>query len=97
MSFKRNIENLVCENCGFSVQGDGYTNHCPNCLWGKHVDVEPGDRKEKCQGMMKPINVLKNHGKYILLHECARCGARKNNKMQKDDNFDALVNLLREK
>ena len=53
-SFQRRIENFVCEHCGEKVIGDGYTNHCPKCLWSKHVDVNPGDRMAHCGGMMKP-------------------------------------------
>ncbi|MFA6992594.1 MAG: RNHCP domain-containing protein, partial [Candidatus Gracilibacteria bacterium] len=37
--FSRTIEDFVCEKCGAKVKGDGYTNHCPKCLWSKHVDI----------------------------------------------------------
>jgi len=56
--FKRTKENFTCENCGFLVEGDGYTNHCPRCLWSKHVDINPGDRCSNCFGMMEPIDVF---------------------------------------
>ena len=27
-----------------SQERNGYTNHCSQCLWSKHVDINPGDR-----------------------------------------------------
>ena len=70
---------------------DGYTNHCPKCLWGKHVDVNPGDRKEKCEGMMKPIETLLKSGKNIIVHKCVKCGFERNNKVNEIDDFDIFV------
>src|SRR3990167_4839651 len=66
--FQRKIEDFVCENCGCGVKGDGYTNHCPKCLWGKHVDVNPGDREEECGGMMKPIRSFFKRGDSVIVH-----------------------------
>src|SRR3989338_8156335 len=43
--FQRTKEDFTCERCGFFVRGSGYTNHCPQCLWSKHVDVNPGNRQ----------------------------------------------------
>ena len=56
--FARTVEDFVCEKCGTQVEGDGYTNHCPHCLWSRHVDVNPGDRKATCKGMMEPVAVV---------------------------------------
>ena len=91
--FQRTREDFVCEKCGFEVRGNGYTNHCPRCLWSKHVDVNPGDRKANCQGLMEPIGVGSQKGEYIITHRCTKCGAEKRNKAGKDDNFDALIRL----
>ena len=91
--FQRNKENFVCERCGFIVHGNGYTNHCPQCLWSKHVDINPGDRQENCQGIMEPIGMEVKNGKYTILHRCTKCGLKKKNKISKDDNFDAIVQL----
>ena len=55
--FNRRIEDFTCEHCGTEVHGNGYTNHCPNCLWSKHVDINPGDRAADCGGLMEPIAV----------------------------------------
>ena len=94
--FKKTIENFVCQKCGFSVEGDGYTNHCPQCLWSKHVDVFPGDRTEKCEGMMEPIRVEVKKGNYTIIHKCQKCGVEKPNKGVKNDNFDMLVQISAE-
>jgi hypothetical protein len=55
--FKKTKEDFVCEHCGKPVVGNGYTNHCPECLWSKHVDVNPGDRAATCLGLMEPVGV----------------------------------------
>ena len=90
--FQKNVEDFVCGHCGFSVSGNGYTNHCPKCLWSKHVDVNPGDRAAACGGMMKPVSVeVGKGGEYSIVHECVVCGYRKKNKISSEDNFDEVV------
>lgn len=91
--FQRKIEDFVCDNCGFGVEGDGYTNHCPKCLWSKHVDVNPGDREDKCGGMMKPIKILTKKRENVIVQKCAKCGFERNNKIRKEDSFDAVVKI----
>ncbi len=91
--FKRTKEDFVCENCGFFVNGDGYTNHCPKCLWSKHVDVNPGDRLAVCGGLMKPEYLELKNGKYIIFHKCMKCGHVKKNKISKKDDFDKIITL----
>jgi rubrerythrin len=91
--FQRNQEDFVCENCGTKVRGTGYTNHCPNCLWSKHVDINPGDREAECNGLMKPIDVEVKNGEYILVHVCQICGLKKKNKMAKNDNLESMFKI----
>lgn len=74
--------------------GSGYTNHCPGCLWSRHVDVQPGDRAEGCGGMMEPMAIEKESGNYRLLHRCTSCAFEKWNKIAKEDDFDALLVLV---
>ncbi len=91
--FVRRKENFVCLNCGYSVVGDGYTNHCPNCLFSKHVDINPGDRNCSCLGLMEPI-ALESTGKgYIIIHRCRGCGIVKRNKSAKGDSFKAILEI----
>ena len=92
-AFIKKIENFTCEHCRSKVKGNGYTNHCPRCLYSKHVDINPGDRAEQCDGMMEPVNFELRKGEYILVHKCEKCSAIKRNKMQADDNLDILPKL----
>lgn len=94
--FKRTVENFVCEKCGAEVVGDGFTNHCPQCLWSKHVDIEPGDRKATCGGMMRPTEIVKEGKEYSVIHVCEKCGFSKKNKLQKEDNFDMVLQISAE-
>ena len=96
LQFKRNIENFVCEKCGFRVVGNGYTNHCPECLWSKHVDIFPGDRAVECRGMMEPVRVEVSGKEYKIIHKCIKCGVEKANKAVKEDNFDLLLQISAE-
>ena len=96
MTFTRTEEDFVCGVCGLFVEGNGYTNHCPQCLWSKHVDVFPGDREGKCLGMMEPVDVSKKGKEYTILHKCVVCGFEKPNKAVSDDNFDMLVQISAE-
>ncbi|TSC94205.1 MAG: hypothetical protein Athens071425_227 [Parcubacteria group bacterium Athens0714_25] len=93
--FQRNIEDFVCGNCGAQIEGNGYTNHCPFCLWSKHVDKNPGDREEKCHGMMKPVSIQMKNGKQIIIHKCQKCGFEKSNKVSKTDNFEKILELMK--
>ena len=92
--FQKKKENFVCEKCGLSVVGNGYTNHCPGCLWSKHVDINPGDRLEECAGIMRPARVeLRKAGKYFILHKCEKCGFSRFNRVNDGDDFDAVIKI----
>ncbi len=93
--FTRNIENFTCERCGAEVEGNGFTNHCPACLFSKHVDENPGDRAADCGGMMEPIGIEQARGRYIIVHRCLKCGQVKRNKASPSDNSRALVEVAR--
>lgn len=93
----RNIENFVCGNCGAVMEGNGYTNHCTECLWSKHVDINPGDREETCGGMMEPTAIVVKGGVYDITHRCVLCGKEKINKAAREDNFDMILQISAEK
>ena len=95
-TFQRTIENFTCDKCNFFVNGNGYTNHCPECLWSKHVDIFPGDRAGECLGMMEPIGVNIKNKEYIITHKCEKCGKLKLNKAVKEDNFEMIVQISAE-
>lgn len=91
--FQKVVENFVCENCGVQVEGNGYTNHCPKCLWSQHVDINPGDRAATCGGKMKPTAVNLENGEYFITHTCQNCGNQKRNRVSPNDDFDKVVEV----
>lgn len=95
MSFTRRVEDFTCGHCGLEVKGNGYTNHCPHCLWGKHVDVDPGDRAHACGGMMEPIAIEGSSPRYVIVHRCVRCSTEKRNRTAPTDDAEVLLHLAR--
>lgn len=93
--FTKRKENFMCENCGYFVVGNGFTNHCPNCFFSKHVDINPGDRLCNCNGLMKPIEILQKDGNFIILHKCITCGFERRNKISENDNTKNLIELIK--
>lgn len=91
--FTRRVENFVCENCGEHVQGDGYTNHCPNCLHSKHVDKNPGDRLARCGGIMKPTDLKQGRKDFTITFVCERCGHTRKNRTAANDNMEKIIEL----
>ena len=91
--FTRTIEDFTCDQCGREVKGNGYTNHCPLCLWSRHVDVNPGDRASACGGMMGPVWAGKDGNKEMILHRCVRCGFERRKELVAGDNFDEFVKI----
>ena len=93
--FKVIDESFVCENCGKMVPKLGYScrNHCPYCLFSKHVDIEPGDRLQNCHGLLKPIGLEKNKKGYIIISKCQQCGEIRKNKVAEDDDMDKVIEL----
>lgn len=89
--FIRNIEDFTCEHCGADVSGNGYTNHCPVCLWSKHVDIHPGDRAENCGGMMRPTTVSMMKNNYKITHVCERCGEERTVRSVPEDDISGFL------
>jgi len=92
-TFQKIVEDFVCGNCGTKVKGSGYTNHCPVCLWSKHVDNSPGDRASTCQGLMQPVAVRVTRDGYDLLHRCVVCKYEKWNMTSSEDHFELILKL----
>jgi hypothetical protein len=98
MSFKKTVENFTCEHCGTEVIGNGYTNHCPKCLYSKHVDIDPGDRAASCGGMMVPTAIEGSTGSgYTVLQKCRSCGHERRNAIRPEDDVEAILALVRAK
>ena len=73
----------------------GYTarDHCPYCLYSKHLDIFPGDRKNGCKGLMKPIGYMKKKKGEVILYRCIKCNEEHTNIIAKDDNIDKIIEL----
>ncbi len=85
MSRKNENTAFQCENCYQTVvplTNGSYRNHCPFCLYSKHLDEHPGDRASKCKGLMLPMQ-LDYSGKkgYQIIHQCMKCGKTQRNKI----------------
>ena len=91
--FTKTTENFTCAHCGADVLGNGYTNHCPKCLWSKHVDNNPGDRQSTCGGMMRPISVESKSGKFIITHKCEKCGKIIKQHTSENDDMNAIITI----
>ena len=88
-------ESFTCENCNNEVQKLGYTarDHCPYCLCSKHVDINPGDRLNKCKGLLKPVGIEKFKDTFKILYKCEKCGIKHKNIMANDDDMDLIIEL----
>ena len=88
-------EEFICDNCKQKVSKLNYTarDHCPNCLYSKHVDINPGDRQNKCLGLLKPIGIEKYKDTYKIIYQCEKCKEIHKNKIANDDNMDLIIEL----
>lgn len=88
-------ESFICEKCGKNVEPLKYSarDHCPFCLYSKHVDINPGDRKNDCMGLLKPIGIEKFKDTYKINYKCEKCGELHKNIIANDDNMDLIINL----
>ena len=88
-----------CGHCGLDVSmrapGTAHRNHCPNCLWSRHLDDDhPGDRDADCGSRMEPIAIsVRGDGEWILIHRCTGCDALRLNRTAGDDNPLILLRL----
>jgi len=88
-----------CKHCGLDVPmdapGTAHRNHCPNCLWSRHLDARtPGDRAAECGAAMEPIAIsVRGDGEWVLVHRCTFCGEVHLNRSAGDDNPLLLLRL----
>ena len=80
-----------CGHCkqfiGAPIMGGRQRNHCPNCLYSKHVDhTRPGDRRSICHSLMQPIGMVIRRNEDVLIHRCLGCGKEDPNRIAADDN-----------
>lgn len=88
-------ESFICENCNKAVDKLGYSSrdHCPYCLYSKHVDINPGDRQNKCQGLLIPYQIEKYKNTYKIIYKCSKCNTIHKNIMADDDDFNIIIKL----
>ena len=88
-----------CLHCGAEVASDApgtaHRNHCPACLWSRHLDADrPGDRAASCGAPMEPVAIcVRGAGEWVLLHRCRTCGELSLNRTAGDDSPLLLVQL----
>lgn len=88
-----------CGHCkqfiGAPISGGRQRNHCPNCLYSRHVDGKmPGDRRATCHALMRPVGLhTRRNGEEVLIHECLGCGKRDPNRIAADDNPVLLLEI----
>jgi hypothetical protein len=97
-SRRRGPGTFRCRNCGLDVPahapGTEHRNHCPSCLWSRHVDDVPGDRAANCDAAMEPVGVSsRRNGEWALVHRCRGCRTVHLNRIAGDDNPLALMQL----
>jgi hypothetical protein len=88
-----------CRHCLLDVSldapGTQYRNHCPMCLWSRHLDDDvPGDRSADCGSSMEPIAItVRSDGEWVLIHRCLGCDELHLNRIAGDDNPLLLLRL----
>ncbi|HXU24364.1 MAG TPA: RNHCP domain-containing protein [Tepidiformaceae bacterium] len=91
-------ESFRCVHCkervAADVFGTAHRNHCPRCLWSRHLDDFPGDRKSSCKSGMEPAAVtVRSDGEWAIIHRCAGCAVLHENRIAGDDNVMVLMAL----
>jgi RNHCP domain len=92
-------EVFKCKHCRRFIcpppGGGRHRNHCPFCLYSRHVDDrKPGDRMSTCGSVMKPDGYFQRpNGEYVLVHICLGCGFERFNRIAADDDFDLVLSL----
>lgn len=88
-----------CGHCRLDVSthaiGTEHRNHCPNCLWSRHLDDDsPGDRASECGSLMEPIAIsVRGAGEWVVVHRCTGCHTLSLNRTAGDDNPLILLRL----
>lgn len=99
-----------CIHCkspvSLEASGTRHRNHCPVCLWSRHVDDRKGDRAARCGTSMIPIGLTfkkegidkykktPKQGEAMLIHQCVRCGRISINRLAGDDNSAAVMRIF---
>src|SRR4051812_18681874 len=106
-------QSFKCAHCGFVVpcttivSGVQNRNHCPYCLWSRHLDWSiAGDRLSSCRAVMRPVGLTtkqtrnkyagERDGELMLIHRCTDCGHLAINRIAADDDSVGLFAVFEE-
>ena len=94
-------DGFLCKHCNVYVSSASFLsgvenrNHCPYCLWSRHMDLyAAGDRLSACKSPMKPIGLTTKatnkkyspgRGELMLIHLCTECETLSINRIAADD------------
>lgn len=96
---RRGTETFKCRHCrtfvGPTLSGGRHRNHCPRCLYSRHVDDRrPGDRASACGSLMGPVARFdRPNGEPVIVHRCLGCGVERHIRLAADDSIVLLTRL----
>jgi hypothetical protein len=91
--------------CDPALAGVQNRNHCPYCLWSRHLDWRvAGDRLAGCRATMQPIGLTikrsrnkyagERDGELMLIHRCMICAKVAINRIAADDSDAAIMQIF---
>jgi hypothetical protein len=92
-------EEFKCGRCrtfvGPPLSGGRHRNHCPLCLYSRHVDSRrPGDRLSACRSMMAPVGTwFRRNGEQVIVHRCLGCAVERHCRVAADDHIIVAMAL----
>ena len=92
-------------SCAPSMAGVQNRNHCPACLWSRHLDWRsPGDRLSTCRAGMRPIGLTtkrsrnkyaqERDGELMIIHQCTGCEKVVINRIAADDSAAGISEIF---
>jgi len=110
ISWSRQEQGFTCLHCrgnvnsSFASSGVCNRNHCPYCLWSRHLDLyAAGDRLSACKAGMRPIGLTfkrsakkygPGHGELMLVHLCVECSRLSINRIAADDHSGTVYEVF---
>ncbi len=102
---------FTCGHCRFpvttlrSLSGVHNRNHCPFCLWSRHMDLyRAGDRLSACKAPMRPVGLAlkqvnkkyagEQPGELMLVHACTECHKISINRIAADDDVEQILAIF---
>ena len=108
---RSDVKGFTCRHCNLYVPCDPMLagvqnrNHCPYCLWSRHLDWRTaGDRLAGCRATMQPIGLTikrsrnkyagERDGELMLIHRCTICAKVAINRIAADDCATAIMQIF---